>query len=253
MSEEKKKPTEISRREFLKDAGLVVGGATIGSMAFVTACNNNGTATSTATVTTTKTVTTTSPATTVTTTTTISKYICPVDGQEFASMEALQAHYNQAHPAAGAIEGLVTLTVNDINYVMKVEPWWPLSFVLRDQLGLFGTKVGCDHGNCGTCTVLMDGVPVFSCLTLAIECQGKKIATVESLSNGINLSPLQQKFYDKEAFQCGYCTPGILMACTALLASNPKPTADDVREALGGHVCFCQNFLKVVDAVTGGV
>jgi len=250
MSEEEKKKTiEISRREFLKDAGLVVGGATVGSMAFLSACNNSG-STSTVTKTVTGgTTTVTSPATTVT----VNKFICPVDGQEFPTLDALKVHYNAAHPGAPAIEGLLTLTVNNINYTMKVEPWWPLSFVLRDQLGLFGLKVGCDAGNCGTCTVLADGVPVFSCLLLAIECQGKKLTTVESLSNGINLSPLQKKFYDNEAFQCGYCTPGILLASTALLAANAKPTADDVREALSGHLCFCGNWLKVVESVTGGV
>jgi aerobic-type carbon monoxide dehydrogenase small subunit (CoxS/CutS family) len=238
--EEKKKPVEISRREFLKDAGLVVGGATIGSMAFLTACKGE---------TVTSTVTKTTPPTTVT----VSKFICPVDGQEFPTLDALKAHYNSAHPSAPAIDGLVTLTVNNINYVMKVEPWWPLSHVLRDVLGLFGVKVGCDHGNCGTCTVLADGVPVFSCLMLASECEGKKLTTIEALSDGINLSPLQKKFYENEAFQCGYCTPGILLASTALLAANAKPTADDVREALAGHLCFCGNFLKVVETVTGGV
>ncbi len=250
MSEEEKKKTiEISRRKFLKDAGLVVGGASIGSMAFLNACKGGETITKTVTNTATSTVTTTAAATTVT----VNKFVCPVDGQEFPTLDDLKAHYNAAHPGAPAIEGLVTLTVNDVNYVMKVEPWWPLSFVLRDQLGLFGLKVGCDHGNCGTCTVLADGVPVFSCLMLAIECQGKKLTTIEALSNGSNLSPLQQKFYNNEAFQCGYCTPGILLASTALLANNPKPTADDVRAALAGHLCFCGNFLKVVETVTGGV
>jgi len=245
MSQEEKKKTVISRREFLKDAGLVVGGATIGSMAILSACNGEGTVTNT----TTATVTTTATATT---TTTISKFICPVDGQEFPSLAALQEHYQATHGGT-AISGLVTLNVNDIDYTLKVEPWWPLSFVLRDQLGLFSVKVGCDYGNCGTCTILADGVPVFSCLMLAIECEGKKLKTVESLSSGTNLSPLQQKMYDHEGFQCGYCTPGVLMAGTALLAEKSVPTADDVREALAGHLCFCGNFLRTVETITGGV
>jgi aerobic-type carbon monoxide dehydrogenase small subunit (CoxS/CutS family) len=148
---------------------------------------------------------------------------------------------------------IVSLTVNDKDYKVQVQPHWPLSFVLRDRLGLFGTKVGCETGQCASCTVLADGVPVLSCLLLAMDAAGKKITTVEGLSDGITLNPLQQKFYDQEAFQCGFCTPGILMASTALLASNPKPTIDDVREALGGHICACTNFTKVVNAVTGGV
>jgi len=243
MSQEEKKKTVISRREFLKDAGLVVGGATIGSMAILSACNGGGTVTNT----TTATVTTTATATT-----TVSKFICPVDGQEFPTLAALQSHYQATHGGT-VITGLVTLNVNSIDYVLKVEPWWPLSFVLRDQLGLFGTKVGCDYGNCGTCTILADGVPVFSCLMLAIECEGKQIRTVESLSNGTNLSPLQKKMYDHEGFQCGYCTPGVLMAGTALLAEKATPTPDDVREALAGHLCFCGNFLKTVETIAGGV
>ncbi len=246
MSQEEKKKTVISRREFLKDAGLVVGGATVGSMAILSACGSGETVTHTET----KTVTTTLAGTG--STTTVSKFICPVDGQEFPSLAALQEHYQATHGGA-AITGLVTLNVNGVNYVLKVEPWWPLSFVLRDQLGFFGTKVGCDYGNCGTCTILADGVPVFSCLMLAIECEGKEIKTVESLSNGINLSPLQQKMYDHEGFQCGYCTPGVLMAGTALLAEKANPTADDVREALAGHLCFCGNFLKTVETIQGGV
>lgn len=246
MSQEENKKTVISRREFLKDAGLVVGGATIGSMAILSACNGGGTVTNTTTATVTTTVAGTGS------TTTVSKFICPVDGQEFASLAALQAHYSATH-GGEAITGLVTLNVNSIDYVLKVEPWWPLSFVLRDQLGLFGTKVGCDYGNCGTCTILADGVPVFSCLMLAIECEGKQLRTVESLSNGTNLSPLQQKMYDHEAFQCGYCTPGVLMAGTALLAEKPTPTADEVREALAGHLCFCGNWLKTVETIQGGV
>ena len=252
MDEQKK--TVISRREFLKDAGLVVGGATVGSMAILSACNSGETVTNTSTKTVTTTVTGSGTGSTVTATTTVSvsKFICPVDGQEFTSLAALQTHYNAEH-GGGAMPGMVTLSVNNVDYTMHVEPWWPLSFVLRDQMGLFGVKTGCEYGNCGTCTILADGVPVFSCLMLAIECQGKQLTTVEGLSNGSNLSPIQQAFYDNEAFQCGYCTPGILMAGTALLAAKPAPTADDVREALAGHLCFCGNWLKVVGTLEGGV
>ena len=253
MDEQKK--TVISRREFLKDAGLVVGGATIGSMAILSACNGGSTVTNTATKTVTTTVTGSGSTGTVTSTTTVSvsKFICPVDGLEFPSLAALQTHYNAEHGGAAPLAGMVTLNVNNVDYTLKVEPWWPLAFVLRDKLGLFGLKTGCEFGNCGTCTILADGMPVFSCLLLAIECQGKQLITIEGLSNGSNLSPIQQAFYDNEAFQCGYCTPGIIMAGTALLASKPKPTADEVRDALAGHLCFCGNWLKVVEAIEGGV
>ena len=240
MSEEKQQEEikGLSRREFLKDAGLIVGGATVGSMTFLSACGS------------TKTETVTKPG--VTTTQTVSKFICPVDSQEFPTLEALKAHYASAHPDK-SVANLVSLNINNTNYVMQVQPWWNLAFVLRDQLGLFGTKVGCEMGQCGSCTILADGVPTLSCLMLAIQCEGKKFTTIEGLSNGFKLSPLQQKFYDNEAFQCGYCTPGFIMASQGLLAANPKPTADDVREALSGHICVCQNFRKTVETVTGGI
>jgi carbon-monoxide dehydrogenase small subunit len=128
----------------------------------------------------------------------------------------------------------------------------PLSYVMRDKLGLFGTKVGCEFGQCASCTVLQDGTPVLSCLTLAIEAQGKKFTTVEGLSDGINMTPLQQKWYDNEAFQCGFCTPGIMMAAPAHLASHATPTVDQVREAFAGHICTCQNFKKYIENTAGG-
>jgi aerobic-type carbon monoxide dehydrogenase small subunit (CoxS/CutS family) len=250
---EKEKKQGISRREFLKDAGMVVGGATVGSLTFLSACSSGAAAGgSTATVTAPgQTVTTTVTATGTGTVTT--KYIDPIDGSEWPTLEALQAHFNAAHPMAELSSNFTTLNVNGTDYGLQVNDSDTLIWVLREKLGLFGTKMGCDAGQCGSCTVLVDGVPMFACVLLANELVGKKIQTVEGLSNGETLNPLQQKFYDQEAFQCGFCTPGILMASTALLAANPKPTADDVREALGGHVCACTNFSKVVAAVTGGV
>jgi aerobic-type carbon monoxide dehydrogenase small subunit (CoxS/CutS family) len=238
MSSEEKKPG-ISRREFLKDAGLVVGGATVGSMAFLSACSSA------------KTSTVNGP--TVTSTQTTLKYVDPIDGSEWPSLEALQAHYAAVRPMASISSTFTTINVNGTDYSLQVSDMDSLIWVLREKLGLFGTKLGCDAGQCGSCTVLVDGVPMFACVLLANELAGKKILTVESLSSGATLGPLQQKFYDQEAFQCGFCTPGILMASTALLAANPKPTADNVREALAGHVCCCTNFSKVVAAVTGGV
>ncbi len=254
MSEEEKKKTEgLSRREFLKDAGLVAGGAAVGSMAILSACGGGGTSTVTSTVTKTITTTTTLPGTTTPgTTVTVSKYICPLDNQEFPDLNALKAHFAAAHPGA-SLPPFTTLNVNGIEYNLVVQDHHSLAWVLREQLGLFGTKNGCDMGQCGACTVLVDGAPIYACVMLACEAEGIKITTIEGLSDGITLSPLQQKFFDREAVQCGYCTPGFIMAAQGLLNVNPKPTEDDVRLALSGHLCMCQTFRKTVDAVVGGV
>ena len=121
--------------------------------------------------------------------------------------------------------------------------------VLREELGLTGTKHGCELGECGTCTVLVDGTPVLSCLVLAAEMEGKAIETVEGMQLGNQLHPLQAAFADLGAAQCGYCTPGILMAAKALLAANPRPTEQEVSEALAGNLCRCTGYLKILQAV----
>jgi aerobic-type carbon monoxide dehydrogenase small subunit (CoxS/CutS family) len=229
----------ISRREFLKDAGLIVGGATIGSMALVNACGATTTVTSPG-QTTTKTVTST---TTVGGGATVTTTVTAPGGTVTVTAPA----------APAAASDVITLNVNNKDYKVQVKPYWPLSYVLRDKLGLFGTKVGCEMGQCASCTVLQDGLPVLSCLTLAIESQGKKFTTAEGLSDGISLTPLQKKWYDNEAFQCGFCTPGFMMAASALLAATPQPSVDQVREAFSGHICTCQNFKLYVENTAGGV
>ena len=123
--------------------------------------------------------------------------------------------------------------------------------VLREELGLTGTKHGCELGECGTCTVLLDGRPVLSCLVLAAEAVGKRIETVEGLQEGNRLHALQTTFADLGAAQCGYCTPGILMAAKALLASNPRPTREEVQAALAGNLCRCTGYIKILEAVEG--
>lgn len=132
---------------------------------------------------------------------------------------------------------------------MEVEPRKLLLDVLRDNLGLTGTKKACDFGNCGSCTVLMDSKPVLSCLILAIEAQGKDILTVEGLANNGQLHPLQQAFVDHGAIQCGFCTPGMLLSAKALLDENPQPTQAEVKEALSGNLCRCTGYVKIIEAV----
>lgn len=133
----------------------------------------------------------------------------------------------------------------------KVDPAHTLAHTLRETLGLTGTKVSCDHGACGCCTVLMDEKAVLSCMMLTIECNGKNITTIEGLRdpNTGNLDPLQQAFIDYTAFQCGFCTPGIIMSAKALLNENPSPTEDEVKDSLSGNFCRCISHYQVVKAV----
>jgi aerobic-type carbon monoxide dehydrogenase small subunit (CoxS/CutS family) len=121
--------------------------------------------------------------------------------------------------------------------------------VLREDLGLTGTKHGCELGECGTCTVLIDGKPELSCLVLPVQIQGRAIVTVEGLARGSELTPLQQAFAELGAAQCGYCTPGILLASTALLEENPRPSRNEIREALAGNLCRCTGYAKILGAV----
>jgi carbon-monoxide dehydrogenase small subunit len=130
-----------------------------------------------------------------------------------------------------------------------VEPRHSLLRVLREDLGLTGVKNGCEDGDCGACVVLVDGGPVNSCLMLAVEAEGCEVTTIEGLSRDGELSPIQQAFVQAGAVQCGYCTPGMVLATQALLARNPDPSADDVKAALVGHLCRCTGYVKILDAV----
>jgi len=152
----------------------------------------------------------------------------------------------------------ISLTINGRVYEMEVgskpdqvEPSHTLAHTLRETLGLIGTKVSCDHGACGCCTVLMDGKAVLSCMTLTVECDGKNVITIEGLADPKSgkLDPIQQAFIDETAFQCGYCTPGIIMSAKALLMENPSPTEDEVKEGLSGNFCRCISHYQVVKAV----
>jgi aerobic-type carbon monoxide dehydrogenase small subunit (CoxS/CutS family) len=143
----------------------------------------------------------------------------------------------------------ITLTVNGARYQLAVEPRWTLAEVLRDHLGLTGTKIGCNAGECGACTVMMEGKAVYSCSQLAVWMNGKNITTVEGLAAGGKLDPLQQSFLENDAPQCGFCTSGQLMAAKALLTRNPSPTREEVQRGLAGNLCRCSNYNRIVESV----
>jgi xanthine dehydrogenase YagT iron-sulfur-binding subunit len=140
------------------------------------------------------------------------------------------------------------LRINGRRHRILVEPRWSLLFVLREKLGLTGTKVGCERGECGACTVLVDGQPRYACLTLAVEAEGKEITTIEGLMQGETLGPVQQAFLEHDAFQCGYCTPGQIMAVEGLLRNNPDPTTDEVRKGVSGNLCRCGTYEHIFKA-----
>jgi carbon-monoxide dehydrogenase small subunit len=144
---------------------------------------------------------------------------------------------------------IVQLNINGHLYDLIVSPRDLLVDVLRKQLGLIGTKKGCGHGDCGSCTVLIDGKPILSCITLAIACEGKKIVTIEGLEEKGHLHPLQQAFIDYGAVQCGFCTPGMILSAKALLDQNPNPTREEIRRGLSGNLCRCTGYIKIIDAV----
>jgi aerobic-type carbon monoxide dehydrogenase small subunit (CoxS/CutS family) len=144
---------------------------------------------------------------------------------------------------------LIALQVNGNEYELAVPPNRTLLEVLREDLRLTGTKEGCDDGACGTCTVLLDGEPVRSCLCLALEAQGKAVTTIEGLAEGAQLHPVQQAFVEQGAIQCGYCSPGMILTAKALLDHNPAPTETDILRAISGNFCRCTGYNKIVTAI----
>ncbi|MCD6151008.1 MAG: (2Fe-2S)-binding protein [Deltaproteobacteria bacterium] len=145
---------------------------------------------------------------------------------------------------------MISLQVNGDTYELAVNPWRTLNEVLREDIKLTGTKLGCGTGDCGACTVLIDGKSVSSCLTLAVEVQGMTITTIEGMApNAEKLHPIQESFIEKGAIQCGYCTPGMIMSTTFLLKNNPQPTEAEIRAGLSGNLCRCTGYNKIVDAI----
>jgi carbon-monoxide dehydrogenase small subunit len=144
----------------------------------------------------------------------------------------------------------ITLYINGDRYSIAVEPWRTLSEVLREDLNLIGTKIGCETGDCGACTVLINGKSVTSCLSLAVESDGKEITTIEGLSTkGDTLHPIQEAFIEHGAIQCGYCTPGMILSAKYLLDQNPEPTESQIRQALSGNLCRCTGYNLIVKAI----
>ncbi len=144
---------------------------------------------------------------------------------------------------------VISLTVNGEEHQLAVEPWWTLLYVVREELGLTGSKEGCGTGDCGACSMLLDGRLVTSCIVLAVEADGCQVTTIEGLAQGGKLHPLQQAFVEKGAVQCGYCIPGMVMAAYDLLRRHPRPTLEEVRLGLAGNLCRCTGYTKIYEAV----
>lgn len=147
----------------------------------------------------------------------------------------------QTHP--------ITVRVNGRQRSTEVQPRTLLVDFLRDDLGLTGTHVGCEHGVCGTCTVLLNGASIRSCITFAVQADGAEVSTVEGLASGAELHPLQDEFWEKQGLQCGYCTPGMLMRASEIIAANPDPTPEQVREGIASNLCRCTGYQFIVEAV----
>ena len=177
------------------------------------------------------------------------KGIASAVGVASAGATALLVKTRHELEAAGGPGALpVSVTVNGTVRTGSFEARTTLAEALRDSWSLTGTKIGCDRGACGACTVLLDGLPVNSCLTLVHDADGRKVTTIEGLGSPEAMSPMQKAFVDADALQCGFCTPGMVVSCSALLAKNPKPTEHDVRDAVSGNLCRCGTYLGVFAA-----
>ncbi|HEX8523805.1 MAG TPA: (2Fe-2S)-binding protein [Tepidisphaeraceae bacterium] len=165
-----------------------------------------------------------------------------------ASLEAMGQEQAAENKIIGPGATKITLRVNGENRPVEIEPRTTLADALRGNLDLTGTKVVCDRGSCSACTVWVDGTPVCSCMTLALDARGKEIKTIEGLAQGEKLHPVQEQFIEHDALQCGFCTPGMIMSCAALLEKNKSPKEEDVKEATRGNLCRCGTYPKVVAA-----
>lgn len=178
-----------------------------------------------------------------------SKYLCPYCTAQNDSFEALKDHVLKSHQgeAVPLPDGMIRLTVNGQDYQIHVEPEWTLNYLIHDRMGLTSPKMFCDRGACGSCTVIMNGRPILSCMSLAIECDGKRIETAEGIADAGH--PLVESYVKHHCMQCGYCTPGFITTSKALLDKNPNPTDEEIVEALGGNLCRCGTYPQHVLAV----
>ena len=178
-----------------------------------------------------------------------SKYLCPYCATTFDAVERLKTHVVTEHGTEPLPRpyGLISLIVNGEHHEIQVEPNWTLYYLIHDKMGLIGAKMFCDRGACGSCTVIMEGRPILSCMTLAIECDGKRIETVEGIAAAKH--PLIETYVKHHCMQCGYCTPGFVVTAKALLDKNPNPTEEEIREALSGNLCRCGTYPQHPKAV----
>ncbi|MGE5843030.1 MAG: (2Fe-2S)-binding protein [Deltaproteobacteria bacterium] len=179
-----------------------------------------------------------------------SKYLCPYCSARFEAFEGLKVHAMAAHKGESVPmpEGMIRLTVNGQDYQIQVQPEWTLNFLIHDKMGFTSPKMFCDRGACGSCTVIMNGRPILSCMSLAIECDGKKIETAEGIADSGH--PLIESYVKHHCMQCGYCTPGFVTTAKALLDRDPNPTEEEIVEALGGNLCRCGTYPQHPKAIS---
>ncbi len=182
-------------------------------------------------------------------TSTMDSYLCPYCSDRLDTFDLLKAHVVAEHSAEPLPlpEGTIRITINGQDYQLHVEPEWTLYHLVHDRLGLLGTKMFCDRGACGSCTLILDGRPVLSCMTLAIECNGKTLETIEGIA--ADGHPLIDAYIKHHALQCGYCTPGFIVTAKALLDHNVDPTEEEIKEALAGNLCRCGTYPQHPKAV----
>ena len=170
------------------------------------------------------------------------KFLCPYCKTQEVNFEQLKAHVLKVHSnePPPVPEGVIELTLNGNQHLIHVEPEWTLNYLIHDKLGLSSPKMFCDRGACGSCTVIMDGRPILSCMTLAIECDGKTVETAEGIADAKH--PLIESYVEHHCMQCGYCTPGFVTTAKALLDKNPDPKLEEIQEALGGNLCRCGTY-----------
>ncbi len=225
----------INRRSFLKNAGVIIGGGAIGAAGVTLRPEMAQAAEAVKSL----------PKT-------VTQFRCPVCGKDFSNFAELKNHFKSEHPEH--VQPVTTkLNINGEDCEVLIEPHWTLQRTLQFKLGLTGAKHMCGRGACGSCTVIVDNRAILSCMTLAVECEGKAIQTVEGIAADPVLQPLIDSYCKWDAMQCGYCTPGMLVSAKNLLDKNPNPTAEDCRQALAGNICICGTYPRHPTAILDAV